>query len=146
MQIMKENIFSTQTALIYRITANVDEVQAILDTGINVNTVDADGRTPVIHASIDKNLDLVKMLKERGADVNVRDFQQMTALNFALCEYLVLNGSDVNAPDDNGNTPLWRAEFESGGATELQEFFIRNGANEDLKNKHGVSPRDLRDG
>jgi len=132
---------------------DVNEVQAVLNTGIDVNSVDADSRTPVIHASIDKNLDLVKVLKERGADINGKDFQEMTSLHFAaqnydlaLCEYLVLNGADIDAQDDNGNTPLWRAEFESRGSTELQDFLVRNGANEDLKNNHDVSPRDLRDG
>jgi uncharacterized protein len=132
---------------------DISEIQTILDNGIDVNSVDADNRTPLIHASIDKNIDLVKALIDWGANITIKDFQGMTALHFAaqnydlaLCKHLVENGAEVDAQDDNGNTPLWRAEFESGGSTELQDYLISNGANENLKNNHDVSPKDLRDG
>jgi len=132
---------------------DISEVKTVLDSGVGVDSVDADNRTALIHASIDKNLDLAKALIDWGANVNVKDFQDMTALHFAaqnydlaLCKCLVENGAEVDAQDDNGNTPLWRAEFESGGSTELQDYLTKNGANEDLKNNHDVSPKDLRDG
>lgn len=132
---------------------DLSEVKTILDKGVDVNSVDADSRTALIHASIDKKIDLAKALIGWGANINVKDFQDMTALHFAaqnydlaMCKLLVENGAEVDAQDDNGNTPLWRAEFESSGSTELQELMLKNGANDDLKNYHDVSPKDLREG
>ena len=133
---------------------DMSEVLAVLDSCVGTaDTVDQEKRTPLIHSSIDKNLILVKALVEGGADVNTKDFQDMTALHIAaqnydleMSKYLIAHGAEVDAQDGNGNTPLWCAEFEGDTSTELQESMIYNGANENLKHFHGVSPKDLRDG
>src|SRR3989442_4986226 len=49
-------------------------VQSILDHGADVNAVDPTGRTPLIYAVTSDllPLDVVKLLVERGANVNAR--------------------------------------------------------------------------
>ena len=133
--------------------SDINAVQFILDSGFSVNSLDQELRTPLVHAVIDQQLELACFLIGKGAEVNVKDFQGMTPLHFAaqnydieMCKLLVDQGALIDAVDDIGNTALWRAEFESAGAIELQEFLIKNGANEQLQNNHGISPQNLREG
>lgn len=136
---------------VYR--GSIEDTKSALRSGANIDSLDEDARTVLIHATIDRNIELVKFLLENGADVNIKDFQKMTPLHFAAqnydidtCKCLVAAGAVIDAQDDNGNTPLWRAEFESVGSTVLQQFLLLKGANEDLKNYHDVSPKDLKQG
>jgi ankyrin repeat protein len=49
----------------------------------------------------------------------------------------------VDKQDADGNTPLWRAVFESRGEGETISTLLAAGANPDLPSKSGVSARDL---
>ncbi len=60
-------------------------INAFLDAGINPNAQNAaDGRTALISAAARGDLEVVKVLLERGADVNVKDKQEYTALFHAI--------------------------------------------------------------
>lgn len=62
---------------------DVEEVRKILDSGIDVNTKDKDGKTPLMHASNYGCIDIVQVLIERGANYNARDNENNIALNLA---------------------------------------------------------------
>lgn len=120
----------------------------------DVNSVDADGRTALMHAVLaeEPELRIVKLLIDHGADVNVSDTagQNWTALHFAaqaqradILGVLLNAGAIVDAKDVFGNTPLWRAVMTSEINPDVIRTLLRHGANPDEKNKHGVSPRDL---
>ena len=48
-----------------------DEATKYLQTGVDINAKDAQGRTPLIHAILGKNpLEATKFLIEEGANVN----------------------------------------------------------------------------
>jgi hypothetical protein len=73
-----------------------------------------------------------------------------TPLHFAAREYqlgtaqrLIEGGANPNAQDNHGNTPLWRAVFESRGRGEMIKLLLSTGADKAVKNKHGSSPKDL---
>lgn len=51
--------------------------------GANVNVQGDMGMTPLMCVSFDNDLDSVRLLLQRGADVNVRDVQGRTALGIA---------------------------------------------------------------
>ena len=60
-----------------------------------------------------EDMDCVKELLEKGADINAKDCVQMTPLHHAIatnqlemCEYLLREGADVNIKTQNGMTPL----------------------------------------
>lgn len=132
---------------------NLDDIDAALGTGVNINQGDKDGRTPLMHAVLDDEADgrFVRSLLERGADVTTHDREQKwTALHFAardqkaqIVEILIQSGADVNALDSFGNTPLWRAIMNDRVDVEVIGILLRNGADPDKANRKGVSPRKL---
>ena len=76
-------------------------------------------------------------------DVNLRDFHERTPLhsavavrNVAVARTLLGYGSDVNAQNDAGETPLHLATRD----TEMWLLLVEHGAREDLKDKRGNVP------
>lgn len=49
----------------------------------------------------------------------------------------------MNAADEHGNTPLFRAVFASQGRGELIALLLGAGADPDMVNQHGTSAREL---
>jgi ankyrin repeat protein len=86
--------------------------------GVNfVDAVDGSKRTPLHYAADREQVEVVKLLVESGATVDMKDEDGMTALLTAvMCEHedivkvLVDHGADVNAEDIDGETPLSLAE------------------------------------
>jgi len=64
-----------------------------------VNVRDDSGKTPLHYASLDGNLDIVKYLVNKGADVNVRDDRGNIPLDYVkqkdldIRKYLKKNGA-----------------------------------------------------
>lgn len=105
------------------------------------------GFTPLHYAVLARRKDLVKLLVDKGADVNGRDTRQSTPLHAAcldraagadfgitqsecasieLVKLLVLEGADLNAENCAGRTPLSLAE--EAGHDEVVKFLIAKGA------------------
>ena len=111
---------------------------------------DGDGFTPLMHASIDGQEKIAQLLLEFKANPNLQDRNGASALHYAakkhsvnIMELLLRSGAKVDIQDKFGNTPLWGAVFESRGRGEAIKTLLRAGANPDLKNLSGVSPREL---
>jgi ankyrin repeat protein len=60
--------------------APTENIQALIDAGALVNTLDDYQRTPLFFALTDLNIDAVEILLKNGADVTLRDFLNHTAL------------------------------------------------------------------
>ncbi|WP_225102619.1 ankyrin repeat domain-containing protein [Streptomyces sp. CoH27] len=78
--------------------------------------------------------------------------QEWTPLHFAADEQdaaavgsLQAAGAWVDAPDGQGNTPLWHAVFTYRGDGAVLSLLVDAGADSDRDNLHGVSPRRLAD-
>ncbi len=95
-------------------------IMAFLDNGLDVNaTLQGDGTTVLMKASNSADVEMVKMLLARGADINYTNKYGWTALLKALdnrknwitvTPVLIKSGADVNATlKSNGYTPLWKA-------------------------------------
>ena len=135
---------------IYR--GEVARVRDGLARGASPNAVEKDGFSPLFYAILADNppevrVELVKLLVEAGANVNHHDSdQRWTALAFAardgyfdVCRILLAAGSMVDSTDCFGNTPLWRATFSR--RNDIVALLVEYGADRDLKNSHGFSPR-----
>jgi ankyrin repeat protein len=95
----------------------VDDVARLLGEGADVDAVDADLRTP-LHAACQQG-------------------------EVAVAALLLRSGAPVDVPDKWGNTPLWRAVFGNHADPELVAMLLDAGADPDLKNGSGRSPRDM---
>ena len=110
---------------------------------------DCGGRVALHHATVDGTADEVQALLVGGADVNDRDKSGWTPLHFAaeyqradVVRVLATAGADVNARERQvGNSPLHRAVMSSRGAGETILALLDAGADPDLVNDLGDSPR-----
>jgi ankyrin repeat protein len=116
-----------------------------------LNGTDADGRTPLMHAVLEGDPDLVRFLIDRGVDVNAADHgQKWTALHFAardqntpVVRLLLDAGAAVDPDDAFGNTPLWRSVMQADLNLETVRELLRHGADVRKKNNYGEAPVDV---
>jgi hypothetical protein len=69
--------------VLYAISCRMDDLQRVLAKGAEVDTIDMDGRTGLIHASFRGHTEIVRLLLEHGADVHIQDSDGQTALSYA---------------------------------------------------------------
>lgn len=105
--------------------------------------------TPTVLALDLNDAEALKCLLRHGAllDAPLFIFHHCSLLHFAapraseeILEILLLHGLDVNAQDDNGNTPLHLAVQVCKNHT--VSYLLEHGANPKLKNKKGELPID----
>ncbi|MFC4323200.1 ankyrin repeat domain-containing protein [Litchfieldia salsa] len=134
--------------LVSAINGEWDVVKSLVDVVDDINSVDdEEGRTALMYAVIDEENDAVKLLLDKGANVNLQDDFGNTALHFASQNHLLdiarllLNyKADANIQDNNGNTSLSNAVFYSGGRGEMIQLLLEFGGDKYLENNYGVSP------
>ena len=108
---------------------------------VDVNVKDVSiGRTVLFDVCMDGNLELVKILIENGADVNVKDVLGQTALfnacengNRELLEYMIKHGADVNVADKEGKTLLYFAKKNKYFNKGVIDYLKSVGAKEYIK-------------
>lgn len=128
-------------------------IEKLLNDGLDINCLDKDGRSALIHAVLDSDPSemVVTFLIENGININIKDkSQQWSALHFAardnkanIVKILLENNAVVDAIDIHGNTPLWRAVMSFNGDDSLVSELVRFGADPDKENNSGISPRNL---
>lgn len=115
---------------------NVAVVKKYLDNGVNVN--DQYFAWSALQIAANKGqLDVVKLLVEKGADLNYKHpITKMTALSLAAVDgftdvvsYLLSKGADPNIKM-RGNVSVVRVVRDSGN-TAMVDLLVKNGAKED---------------
>jgi uncharacterized protein len=93
---------------------------------------------------------LAERLIAEGCEVDQQDSQGWAPLHFAAQEWsvpvalvLIAKRAHVDIKDEHGNTPLSRAVFNSCGRGDLIKLLLDAGADPDMENDYGISPRDL---
>jgi ankyrin repeat protein len=99
------------------IRGDLAAVEGIIGNGADLETIDSEGKTPLMNAVYYKHPELTTFLIEKGADVNAKEPNGWTPLMFAsmggnseIAKILIDGGADVNTKTHDGETPLQRAQ------------------------------------
>lgn len=110
-----------------------DAVAKAIQMGVDVNTIDEYGFSPLIEAMIVNNIEIAKLLIDHGADVNAGDMVGGTALHWAvensnleLCTLLLDKGANPNAYTLAGEPVLTKAILRE--QQPLKDLLIKRGA------------------
>ncbi|MCK5127446.1 MAG: ankyrin repeat domain-containing protein [candidate division Zixibacteria bacterium] len=64
----------------------LDFVNLLLDSGADINILDAKDRTALMPAVDHENIEMIKLLIERGADMTIKNYKGKTAVDYARSE------------------------------------------------------------
>ena len=91
-------------------------VNALLRTGIDINSGDKHKCTALMHAVLENQSDVVQTLLRAGAEVNAKDDNSYTALHYAsiqdfhsIIQILLDDGADVTLTNTRGETAIYLA-------------------------------------
>jgi ankyrin repeat protein len=109
----------------------------------NVEARDGRAATPLMHAAAFGNLQTMKLLIEKGADVNARNAFNATALLWCAREpekakLLIEKGADINAQSRQGLTPLIVAALGNGNGATVA-LLLDKGADATYKSSRGIT-------
>ena len=108
------------------------------------------GCTPLHIVARGGKLNMVKLLLKNGAEINARNIEHMTPLQFLLlnglyddekkeiAKYLIEQGADVNLVDEKMKSLLHFAVYR--GYFDVAKCMVRNGANVNAKDCNNVTP------
>jgi ankyrin repeat protein len=118
------------TALMFSfISGSAGTARPLIEAGTDVNARDVDGRTALIESLTTENDipdELIALLIEKGANVNVRIANGLTPLMIAvsgpprIVRLLIEAGADIQARDDGGMSVLRMAEESPENAAILE--------------------------
>lgn len=110
-------------------------------TAGNLETQDRRGATLLMHAAAFGNLETLKLLLDKGANVNARNTFDASALLWSArdpekARLLVERGADVNARSRQGRTPLMLASLLHGGSP-VVAMLLDRGAKVNIQDTRG---------
>uniref|UniRef100_A0A3B4C9L0 CASK interacting protein 1 n=1 Tax=Pygocentrus nattereri TaxID=42514 RepID=A0A3B4C9L0_PYGNA len=115
---------------------------------VNVNFQDTDGFSALHHAALNGNLELISLLLESQAMVDIRDQKGMRPLHYAAWQgrsepmkLLLKSGSSVNGQSDEGQIPLHLAAQH--GHYDVSEMLLQHQSNPCIVDNAGKTPLDL---
>ena len=104
------------------LTQNPDEnlINTLLTINHDINIKDLDGKTALIYAVINENINLVILLQQKGANIDLQDNNGKTALMYAVISknrnillLLLKDVADIDLRDIDGKTALMYAAINN---------------------------------
>lgn len=115
---------------------------------VNVEARNAQDESPLMMAALKGNLEAVKALLARDADVNKTGWAPLhyaasagSRLHVAIIALLLENHAYIDATSPNGTTPLMMAA--QYGSNEAVQLLLDEGADPTLKNQLGLTAADF---
>ncbi len=124
---------------------NIVKAKKSLEAGADVNALDESfGRSGLMYAIFNENMDMFKMLLEKGANPNkladyrnnyfsplmacaaMNSYKEATETQKEMAKILIEKGADINATNYHGRTALVLSVFYC--QPEMAELLIKNGA------------------
>ena len=115
-----------------------DIVELLINNGADVNAEDKDGITPYYWAAAEGRKDLVELLTAKGAAPVSTIHLAARAGDLAKVKSFIEEGTDVNAMDKLGRTPLSSAILADNN--DIAKFLIAKGADINAKDQDGKTP------
>ncbi len=121
-----------------------DIVNLLLDQQIiiDVNLANVYGNTPLILAVRDNNMEIIEKLIEKGAKVDQKNRNEVTALMVAVnnnytdkAKFLLDHGADINTRDSDGESALIMAI--NRGNLPMIRWLVKEGADVNVVNRRG---------
>lgn len=112
---LKDNYNKQDAALIEGFTINnLDQIETALDNGANPNLLWIPDGLPILYEAAAKgNIEIIKLLLERGAEINGLNSAQQTVLHLLaildevdLFNFFIERGADPSICDNQGKTAL----------------------------------------
>jgi ankyrin repeat protein len=132
------------------VNGSENEIRQLLAKGTDVNSratfsVGKTHRiTPLMNAVVGGNLQIVKLLVENGADLNLQDSNGITALihavlhkNTAIVKYLVESGANIDIQDNETLNALFYAVLDENPNFTIVKYLVDGGANVNVKDNFG---------
>lgn len=121
-------------------------VRILIEQGAPINARMRNGATPLLRATQNPDLNVLKLLVAEGADLQLRNNFGQSVLHYAawydfrpdMLRFLLAQGMDIDIRDNYGNTPFLRAA-EDSPSVDLLDFLLQNGADIRARNDNGAT-------
>jgi len=140
--------FASKTQKFHRAIWEKDvfKIRECLSEGVNVNSrsdlSSENYRTSLQIACLTQSIVVVRMLLDKGADVNATDSEGETPLHYAksleIASLLLQKGALIEARDKQGWTPLHTACFQ--GCLEVIQLLLSRNVNVNAQDADGCTP------
>jgi hypothetical protein len=133
----------------------IEMIKVLLELGADIDATQNQKYTLLMMAAQRMDIDAVKTLLERGANVNMKNIDGMTALHFVavntcvksyiieVIELLLDFKAEINATDNLGETPLMNSVRRSRNTIDAVGMLLEHGARGDIKNRYGWTAIDI---
>lgn len=132
---------------LYCAVRNVDirASELLIEAGADCNKTMSGSPLPIIIAIAWQSEELVRMLIDGGADVNLRSLHRHTypihvaasERSISILDMLIEAGADISQVDEDNNTPL---HISTGNDIEMTKRLIKAGARMDIEGRFNRTP------
>lgn len=110
---------------------HLEVVKFLVKSGADVNIKDKSGDT-ALHNAIDLFMETLKVSTYKGKETKSATLNEAIKKHTDIAKFLIDNGADVNAKNDNGDTVLIKAS--NSGNLDIVKYLVKNGTDVNAKN------------